>query len=423
MLRRSLISKRGSLHQPYNIMLAMLNAVEISDIVTRLLLFDTYILDSLRLREVPYLVSAFSADGLRELINSRALQIRCEPLLVAQIGQSTLGSEYGPVLSSRSYRFSVLRIAKFDDFVHRCIQPFHEMAGLPHKTILRLKSTIAENLVRIPEGLENIIQKETNQELRTNPTLFRAAVNLELKRRFGPDVLELPLTPGLYEERSGDFRFETDIGDKLNVSIDNLHNIGQAAGFAVGTLPQRLAEMRGHSALTGFSDVDTELAEKKLGLIAFAFAPQTEEQRFRRVVRLSGFPEIRPEWGERVIDVDKLLKVRESDECRAFRTWLRSTDAMSDKEIVDLISSFRARLGNFASSNPGKMVRFLALTAVGMADAKLGTIAGIVDTFIVEKILPKNGIVAFISDHFPSLFEYPKESIQSLGLARFTRDA
>src|SRR6266545_3866841 len=101
-------------------------AVEISDVVTRLLLFDTYILDSLRLREVPYLVSAFSADGLRELINSRALQIRCEPLLVAQIGQSTLGSEYGPVLSSRSYRFSVLRIAKFDDFVHRCIQPFHE---------------------------------------------------------------------------------------------------------------------------------------------------------------------------------------------------------------------------------------------------------------------------------------------------------
>ena len=393
----------GARHQGGNVI-----GAEISDIVARLLLFDTYILDSTRLREFPHLVSAFSADGLRELINSQALQIRCEPMVIAQIGQTAIGAEYGPPLSSCSYRFSVVRIGQFNDFVHRCIQPFHEISGLPHKTILRLKSTVAENLVRIPEGLETLIQQEANEELRTNPTLFRAAIDMELKRRFGRDVLELPISARLEEVRHGDFRFETDIGSKLNVSSEDLHNIGQAAGFAVSVLTQRLTEMRAHSALSGVLGVDTELVEKKLGLVARAIVPQSEERRFRRVVQLSGFPDIRPEWRERVINADKLLKLRESDECRAFRTWLRSTDAMSDKEIADLISSLRARLGNFASSRSGKIVRFLAAAAVGMKGAVPGAIAGIVDTFIVEKLLPKNGIVTFISDQFPSLFEFPR---------------
>ena len=292
--------------------------------------------------------------------------------------------------------------------------------GLPHKSILRLKSTIAANLVRIPQGLENVIQQETYQELRTNPTLFRAALDVELKRKFGGAALEIPISARLEEIRDGAFRFETDIVSKLNVSSEDLHKIGRAAGFAVSCLTQRLAEMRAHSALTGFLDLDTELVEKKLSLAGSAIDPQLEERRFQRVVRLSGFPDIRPEWGERVINVDQLLKVRESDECRAFRTWLRSTDAMRDKEIVELVSSLRARLGNIATSRSGKIVRFLVTKAVGLTGIVPGAIAGIVNSFIVEKILPKNGIVTFISDQFPSIFEYPKESPLTLDSARFS---
>lgn len=86
---------------------------------------ETYILDSIRLREVPYLVSAFSADGLRELINSKAFQIRCEPLVVSDIGQNAVIPEFGPLLSSGAYRFRFIRIAQFNDFVHRCMLPFH----------------------------------------------------------------------------------------------------------------------------------------------------------------------------------------------------------------------------------------------------------------------------------------------------------
>lgn len=382
--------------------------VEIGDVVARLLLFETYILDSVRLREIPHLLSAFSADGLRELISSRALQIRCEPLMVAQIGQSRYGADKDrPVLPSGSYRFSVVRIAEFNKFIHRCMEPFHQIAGLPHKSIVRLKSTVASNLVRLPEGVQNLIQQEINQELRRSPALFRVAVDMEVKRRFGSDSLEIPISARLEEISNGDFRFETDLSSKLNISHEDVHVLGQAAGFGIGCLTQRLSEMRIHSALTGFSEVDTALAESKFGYVANAIAPRSQERRFERVVQLSGFPDIRLEWGERVINVDKLLKVRESDECRVFRDWLRSSDEVSDGDLQAMISNLRAKLGLRATSTSGKVIRFMASTGAGLLGALPGAIAGVIDSFIVEKLFPTKGISTFINDQYPSIFEYP----------------
>ena len=313
------------------------------------------------------------------------------------------------MLPPASYRFSLVRIAQFNDFIHRCMQPFHEIPGLPHKTIVRLKSTVASNLVRLPEGIENVIQQEVNQELRRSPASFRAALNMELKRRFGPNSLAIPISARLEEISDGDFRFETDLSSKLNVSHEDLHLLGQAAGFAVGCLTQRLSEMRVHSALTGFSEVDAELAESKFGYVAGAIAPRSQERRFQRVVQLSGPPDLRLEWGERVISVDKLLKVRESDECRVFRDWLRSTDEMNDREVQEMLSNLRAKLGLRASSTTGKVVRFLASTAAGLIGVLPGAVAGAIDSFIVEKLFPRNGIVMFINNQFPSIFKHPED--------------
>ena len=66
-------------------------------------------------------------------------------------------------------------------------------------------------------------------------------------------------------------------------------------------------------------------------------------------MRLSGFPDVRL-----VISADKLLQVRESDECRVFRDWLRSTDELTDEDVKELVSNLRAKLGILASSASGR---------------------------------------------------------------------
>jgi hypothetical protein len=110
--------------------------------------------------------------------------------------------------------------------------------------------------------------------------------------------------------------------------------------------------------------------------------------------------------GQRV-NVDPLLKVRDSAECREFREWLPTLEDRTDAEIRDMVSSIRAKMASAASSSGGKLVRLAATTGIGLIPVVgpiAGVAAGAVDSFLIEKLLPKSGIVAFLSDTYPSLF-------------------
>jgi hypothetical protein len=386
---------------------------DVNDVVVRLLLFNNYILDSTRLLEIPQLVSAFGAEGLIELLQRGILQIRCEPLIVGQIGQTTILREENGLLPPCCYAFRYVKIAQYEDYIHRCLQSLHAIPGLKHKTILRLKRAIVSSLVRVPDGFADLIQSEMTEWFRASPSLVRAAFDLELGRRFGTKVADIPIKFRLDEIGPSDFRVESDLSMNLNVSIDEVHNIGMAAGFAVATLVQRLAEMRTFSALTGFSETDVALAQAKFDFLARAIIPDTEERRFSRVMQLSGFPDFRLEWNERSVNIHKLLEVRDSDECRVFREWLRSTDTLSDKEIQDVTAGLRARLGTMANNTPGKAFRFLASAVIGIYGVLPSLIAGLIDSFIVDRLFPQKGIISFLSRQYPSIFEYPKESLLS----------
>ena len=386
---------------------------DVNDVVVRLLLFNNYILDSTRLLEIPQLVSAFGADGLIELLQRGVLQIRCEPLVVGQIGQTTILREDNGLLPPCCYAFRYVKVAKYEDYIHRCLQPLHTIPGLKHKVILRLKRAIVSSLVRLPAGFFDSIQGEMTEEFRASPSLLRAAFDLELGRRFGTDVANIPIKFRFDEIGPGDFRVESDLSINLNISINEVHNIGMAAGFAVATLVQRLAEMKTFSALTGFSETDVALARSKFEFLARAIIPDVQERRFTRVMQLSGFPDFRLEWNERTVNVHKLLDVRDSDECRVFREWLRSTDILSDKQISDLVAGLRAKLGTMANNLSGKAFRFLASSAIAVYGGLPSLIAGFIDSFIVDKVFPKKGIISFVSRQYPSIFEYPKESLLS----------
>jgi hypothetical protein len=56
-------------------------------------------------------------------------------------------------------------------------------------------------------------------------------------------------------------------------------------------------------------------------------------------------------------------------------------------------------------------MRWLASTGFGaipVAGPVLGAVAGLLDAFLVEKILPENGPITFLSKSYPSIFENEK---------------
>ena len=74
---------------------------------------------------------------------------------------------------------------------------------------------------------------------------------------------------------------------------------------------------------------------------------------------------------------------------------------------IDGDSSIRNKLASLTSSTCGKAVRLAACTGLGLIPGYgtlLGMAAGAIDYFLVDRVLPRSGILAFLEDSYPSLF-------------------
>jgi len=151
-----------------------------------------------------------------------------------------------------------------------------------------------------------------------------------------------------------------------------------------------------------------ELFEKKPSLIWSQLDPRSQERRFDRVVTLAGFPDLSGLPAGSVISVDRLLRLRENDECRQLREWVRNIDTETDAEIERELGSVRAKLAAITGGTPGRAIRFLVSTGVGQIPV-VGNLAGLAlsaaDSFLLDRIIGKRGPATFLGRSYPSLFE------------------
>jgi hypothetical protein len=107
-----------------------------------------------------------------------------------------------------------------------------------------------------------------------------------------------------------------------------------------------------------------------------------------------------------VVTIEKLIKIRETSEIREFRDWLGGIGDASDGEIEDRVGSLRVKAGLKVSGETGKAMRFLVTTAGGLAASPLmATAVSAVDQFVMNRVLPRSGIAAFVNELYPSIFE------------------
>jgi hypothetical protein len=113
-----------------------------------------------------------------------------------------------------------------------------------------------------------------------------------------------------------------------------------------------------------------------------------------------------------------LLKIRESDECRAFKEWLSGSKALSDKELRERVSGFGRRIRQSVHSKVGKAVRFVVSNGLGiglgLVSGPVGLVAGVAvsaaDSFLLERLIPKDSVISFLSESYPSLFMRPEKT-------------
>jgi hypothetical protein len=384
-----------------------LEEVDISAVIRRILLFDTYIIQSARMREFPALVRAFGLHGLTELLRQKVIQVECDATAIGQSGQLAILEERAKkgLLPRSSFSFSRVQVTDWRKYVHDCLQEVQSGTSLATKEIIKLKREIVGALVDRPDdsGFDAVRQLET--DLKNGSPLIKPVLVRTLKRDYDLQLNSEDLTLEIHPIDDHDFTVRSNL-DVYGFDEIKKHQAMEKALLALGALNRRIEEMKIHSAISGALDDECPLLTEKLGFLAHAVSPTNYERQFQRIVEVRDLPQYDPDSTK--IDVDKILRVRNTPEAVEFRHWLRSNASATDKEIDDRVSSFRARMADSVQSNPGKAVRLVTATGLGLIPG-LGTLIGlgfgVLDTFLLEKVLPKSGVWTFINRMYPSIFK------------------
>ena len=372
---------------------------DMGGLVRRLLLFEKYIVVSIRLQEFRFLAQHLGYARTRDLLNSGLLEIRNECVQMADVGSSNLFG--APKLAPMHYQFNWIEFHDRKGTTSTHLECLRDVPTISQKESSRLRGQIAGLINPLPHQAKRIFGESFFEEVGNTP-LVKQAVRQAMSR------LNLPAPPqfeiAVIRESSDIVRVETDLTRTYAIPLADAHKACQHGLLAIATLMQQIGEMNVYRALSGFREEDSPLFRTKMSQVFAEQLSSTERERdFQHVVELTGLPDYN--YNER-LDVDKLLKVREAPETRVFRDWLQQGGASSDAEIKDLTAGYRNVLGHVLNDKFGKSLRLLLSTAAGMIP-KYGLVAGpmaSVADLILADLFPRPGVTAFIHELYPSLF-------------------
>jgi hypothetical protein len=351
------------------------------------------IIQSIWLQDVILLQHSCGVNGLAELFEAGALQFECGGLILAQTGQLTPS----PPLPLFHYQFSRLNVQGAEERIERTL------SGLAPN----LRDALVKGRVSMSEDYAKIAFGYFYRDLKTELVDF--VVRKELRRRGIIPVSHHVHVEAIDEEDR--FNVTSDLPHAYRMSPFDAHKLVEAALMTVGRVSQHLTSMYTHLALADLSEYDRDLLQAKLGMIAESVVPVSSEDQFSRVVSLKGLAV--PEYGTTVLDVNALLKVRQSDECICFKSWLSGVDRLSDKEVRERFSGFGRRIRESLHSRVGKQLKFLLSSGIGVAVGQLapvvGAVAGVglaaIDSFLLERLAPKDSVLSFLNDGYRSVLK------------------
>ena len=369
-------------------------------LIKRLLLFETYILDSHGLIEIPPLVQALEIEGLFRLLESGALKINCS---FSHTGSLTSSEENVPF----QYKFVTMEPAEINEYVNLLLQEIEPQLKLTARQTVHLRRAVYNSLEKPIDKKDSIALTAMRDELTSSTQPLKSALVIALYKRLGIRGTTSAIEVAVKFDSENDFRVESNIQNSFDLDKLTAHKLIEASCLAIARRNDRIEQMKRFSALTGFSDIDLPIFGERLEFLASAISPDIDENRFQRVLELTGLPQITDAQNVR-IDAKQLLKVRDSIECSEFRRWLTTTDAMSDNEIIHQIRSFSNIVGRIIGGEVGQNIRFLITNGIGFVPV-IGPVISIplsiLDHFLIEKFFPRTGVSAFIDDMYPSLFE------------------
>jgi hypothetical protein len=381
-------------------------------LLLRMILFEENIIDSTYLKELPYFIESLGVEQVILLLNEGNIRIKCD--------SRTLGDYGGKQAFPKPRRGDLWTLGTYKIDLGWNVDPGRWFRGatsdllaglrLPDKTADQLESAVTEHSAMLPPDFGRAAIAQFARDVENgNHEIFRRSLSHVLEVELGlaaadADKVKVEVEP----TGGGACNVATNL-DSLRVPWGQQYDLVRTALFGVGSLYMRLEEMRSLQAISGFQPAEMPLFDSKVDLLADQILPETQDRRFRRVVSIIGLPDFSEaiRAGQK-INLEPILKMRNSADSQQFRAWLRTLDEATEEEIRDQVASLRAKAAKIAESAPGRIIRFGTVTGAGfipVVGLPLGIGLGAIDSFVVDRLLGEPGPVAFLSRHYKSIFD------------------
>src|SRR6185437_5425642 len=233
-------------------------ALDMEGFVRRLLLFDTYVLYSVRLKEIPEMVRHFGLQGTIDLLSSGALEIRCE---CAQFMEGQFNTPASPPLV---FQFHVIDAHSWDQYFIDCLAELRKVPGLSTRELMNLQSAVAGAVRRCDNRqlFTTEVAPAFESDILHNARLIKAAVLFVLSKQHAVSDLDFALT--IHKVGVDRYEAETNLPEALLLGSEEVHNQIKSALLGLSGLTQCIAEMKAHAALSGFTEAELPLFSTKL---------------------------------------------------------------------------------------------------------------------------------------------------------------
>ena len=389
--------------------------VELDELLARLILFKTYILESARLEEIDHLFPVLGYDGLLRLLSSGAFEIDLSYASIAYLREVDEGFGSRRPLPPLSYAFRAWRPLSWaglrEQRIKECVSRLPDLNARQRQ---QLEEALDTRVLAPREraGDEAIEQLHTELRVDSPPTSVRRAVAFAFSETLARRVEWTEFALTINRPEAGVFEIETNIDKMFGLSIEQTHKTIGSGLMALGNVNYRLEVMNQVNALTGFDDSDLAIWQGKLGSVfeqarSREYAAEATVERLTRVLELKGFPALGEALSRGKLNLARLLEVRNDSKVDEFRRWLANVQAVPDEDLAARVNDLRARLSGLADSPAAKVVRFVVTTAVGLVPGIgpiAGALLGALDMFALEKLLGKPGPVSFVNRTFRRVY-------------------
>jgi hypothetical protein len=171
-------------------------------------------------------------------------------------------------------------------------------------------------------------------------------------------------------------------------SILRKNNLGLTEFHQLNIL--RLHELNTVAITAGLLGADAIKTDGKISDLmkqkfASAFSQKLKDgvESIQSVLRKKGFPDLGELFYSNIIDLDDILKLRDSLQGKIFRFWAMHDDYNETQMQMDIMNSVHTVLGSKISG----VIRFVTCNAIGLFSPVLGVGASAFDSFILNKVV------------------------------------